>query len=413
MEQTDEKLGSLYGADAARQSGRYRLARNRFAQVFCRQPQEYFSVPGRSELGGNHTDHQNGRVLTAAVNLDSIAAVCAEEGGRIRILSEGYKPFDLSLEQTDPDPREAGTSVSLVRGIAARMAQCGHSVGGFSAYITSDVLPGSGLSSSASFEVLIGTILNHLYNAGQISPVEIAKTGKYAENEYFKKPSGLQDQMACALGGVSYIDFYDPDQPLYETIPFDLEGQGYTLCIINTAGAHCDLTAAYASIPHEMAQVARMLGHERMGQCDSAAFFSRLPEIRTECGDRAALRAYHFFAENDRPGKMAEALRAGDFKRFLDLVNESGRSSYEFLQNIFVSGRPQEQPLGIALALSEKILGSRGAWRVHGGGFAGTIQAYIPNDLTETYRAAMERIFGQGCCFFLTFRYTGPEALKG
>lgn len=408
-----EELRSLYGAGAAGQSARYRNARDCFVQQYGREPQAFFSVPGRSELGGNHTDHQNGRVLTAAVDLDSIAAVCAEDGEKIRILSEGYEPFELDLVQKEPLPEEAGTSVALVRGIGARMAQLGHNTGGFSAYITSDVLPGSGLSSSASFEVLTATILNHLYNGGSLGPVETAKIGQYAENEFFKKPCGLQDQMACALGGVSYIDFLYPDMPLHETIPFDLERQGYALCIVNTAGAHCDLTAEYASIPQEMMLVAKKLGHERLGHCDPQAFFSRLPELRAACGDRAVLRAYHFFAENERPEKMAQALRAGDFTGFLNLVNESGRSSHEFLQNISAAGRPQDQPLAIALALSEKILGSRGAWRVHGGGFAGTIQAYIPEDLKESYRAAMEPLFGRGCCFFLTFRYTGPQALRG
>ncbi len=404
----DQKLAELYGADASRQSGRYGIARDRFVQTFGGQPQKFFSVPGRSELGGNHTDHQNGCVLTAAVNLDTIAAVRAGGGGRIQILSEGYEPFTLNLGQKSALPHEAGTSISLVRGIAARMAECGYSVGGFSAYITSDVLPGSGLSSSASFEVLIGVIISHLYNGGGVEPAEIAKIGKFAENEYFKKPCGLQDQMACALGGVSYIDFLHADNPLHETIPFDLEKQGYALCIVNTGGAHSDLTAEYASIPAEMMQVAEMFGKEKMRFCGPDEFFCRLPEVRTAFGDRAVLRAYHFFAENERPAKMAQALRTGDFAGFLNLVNESGRSSYEFLQNIYVSGQPQDQPLAIALALSEKILGSRGAWRVHGGGFAGTIQAYIPDGLRQVYKNAMEAVFGSGCCYFLTFRYTGP-----
>ena len=411
MERIKQKLKALYGGGAETQLERYGLVRDRFIREFGSEPELFVSSPGRSELGGNHTDHQNGCVLTAAVDLDTIAAV-RKENGKIEIRSEGYEPFFVDLSDLSYMPEEAGTSRAIVRGIAARMAQCGYGTGGFCAAITSDVLPGSGLSSSASFEVLTGAILNFLYNQGALPPVKIAQIGQYAENEYFKKPSGLEDQMACALGGVSYIDFLDPAQPVYEGVPFDLKNQGYALCIVNTGGCHDSLTDEYASITKEMGDIAGRLGQQRLRHCDPSEFLRRLPALRASCGDRAVLRALHFFAENERPKKMADALLAGDFIEFLNLVKASGHSSYEYLQNVSVSGRPQEQALGIGLALSERVLANRGAWRVHGGGFAGTIQAYVPIDLLDEYKNAMRKVFGAGSCFVLNFRYTGPVCIN-
>ncbi len=410
MERMEEKLAALYGGEAGLQNERYALQRARFNGKFGVDPELFVSVPGRSELGGNHTDHQNGCVLTAAVNLDTVAAV-RKENGRITIVSEGYQPFSVDIGETVPVPEEAGTSRAIVRGIAARMAQCGYRTGGFCATVASDVLPGSGLSSSASFEVLIGAIMNFLYNDASVHPDEIAKIGQFAENEYFKKPSGLEDQMACALGGVSYIDFIDLGNPAYENIPFDLEEHGFVLCITDTGGSHHDLTEEYSAITREMGEVAGKLGQKLLRFCDLSEFYRRLPALRTECGDRAVLRAFHFFSENGRPKKMADALLKGDFTEYLNLVNASGRSSFEYLQNVSVLGRPREQSLGIGLALSERVLSGRGAWRVHGGGFAGTIQAYVPLDLLETYKKTVEEVFGSGSCHVLNFRYTGPEAI--
>lgn len=411
MERIKQMLEILYGEDAGPQYERYGLSCAGFVREFGGEPEMFVSTPGRSELGGNHTDHQNGCVLTAAVDLDTIAAV-RRQNGRIDIISEGYKPFTVDLSDPVPVPEEAGTSRAIVRGIAARMAQRGYKTGGFCATITSDVLPGSGLSSSASFEVLTGAIINYLYNGGAIHPVEIAKIGQYAENEYFKKPCGLEDQMACALGGVSYIDFMDPVRPVYENIPFDLKKHGFVLCITNTGGSHDGLTEEYASITREMQDVSGRLGQKRLRLCDPAEFFCRLPALRAACGDRAVLRALHFFAENERPKKMADALLADDFTAFLNLVNESGRSSWEYLQNVSVWSRPREQAIGVGLALSERVLANRGAWRVHGGGFAGTIQAYVPLDLLDAYRIVMQQVFGDGSCFVLNFRYTGSFCLN-
>lgn len=411
MERMNQKLETLYGSDAGTQSERYGRVSARFNREFGGEPGLFVSVPGRSELGGNHTDHQNGCVLTAAVNLDTIAAV-RKTSGKIEIFSEGYEPFSVDLDETAPVPEEAGTTRAIVRGIAARMKQFGYAAGGFCAAVASDVLPGSGLSSSASFEVLVGAVISFLYNGGVIPPEEIARIGQYAENEYFKKPCGMEDQMACALGGVSYIDFMDPARPVFQNIPFDLKQHGYALCITNTGGSHDGLTGEYASITRDMREIAGKLGHELLRFCDPSEFFRRLPSLRAECGDRAVLRAFHFFSENERPKKMADALLKGDFPEYLKLVNESGRSSFEYLQNVSVLGRPKEQALGIGLALSERMLANRGAWRVHGGGFAGTIQAYVPLDLLDAYKNTVQEVFGAGSCFMLDFRYAGPVCLN-
>ncbi len=406
-------LDMLYGSKAACQQQRYKEACGRFAALYGGRPDIFVSAPGRSELGGNHTDHQHGIVLTAAVDLDTIAAVCRQSDPVIEICSEGYAPFLVDLERLLPVADEAGNSAAIVRGVAAAFSSRGYNTGGFKAYVTSDVLPGSGLSSSASFEVLIGAIMSHLYNGGSVPAAEIAKIGQFAENEFFGKPCGLQDQMACALGGVSYIDFKDTTAPVYESIDFGLSAHGFALCITNTGGSHDNLTGEYAAIPGEMGTIAQNFGQRWLRFCDEQEVVSRLPELRAACGDRAVLRALHFFRENRRPQEMAAALRKGDFAEFLRVVNESGRSSFEYLQNVSVSATPESQPVGIGLALSERLLEGRGAWRVHGGGFAGTIQAYVPTDMVETYRNAMEAVFGSGCCYVLSFRSSGLTAVEG
>lgn len=405
------RLQALYGEKASEQYKRYEAVSGGIYRIFKQEPEYFFSVPGRSELGGNHTDHQHGCVLTAAVDLDTIAAVKKENGKTISVYSEGYPPFEIDLCALNPATEEAGTPASLVRGIAARMAEFGYSTGGFCAYVSSDVLPGSGLSSSASFEVLAGAIFNKLFNDNQISAMEIAKISRFAENEYFGKPCGLRDQMACALGGVCYIDFKDIEIPVYSKIPFDLSKHGYSMCITNTGGNHESLTDEYAAITREMRNIAERMGEKYLRFCDEDKFFSSLPEFRKTCTDRAVLRACHFFSENKRPDIMAAALSTGDFKTFLELVNESGRSSFQYLENVS-AGKPESQPLGIGLAVSENVLCGQGASRVHGGGFAGTIQAYVPFNLLENYIVTMENIFGKGCCRPLSFREEGPVSFN-
>ncbi len=405
-------MDDIYSGRAEYQRQRYAKAFDQFKVQYNAKPEVFISVPGRSELGGNHTDHQHGCVLTAAVDLDTIAAVSAHSEKKIDICSEGYAAFSVETDRLAPIPGESGKSASIVRGVAAGFKKQGYHIGGFKAVIASDVLQGSGLSSSASFEVLIGAIFSYLYNGGQVPAVELAKIGQYAENEFFGKPCGLQDQMACALGGVSYIDFRDTAASVYESIPFDLRSHGYALFITNTGGSHVNLTKEYAAIPQEMARISNRLGQKWLRFCSETEFMAGISEFRRECGDRAVLRAFHFFRENRRSQEMAEALKAGDFNRFLQFVNESGRSSWEYLQNVSVDGMPEDQPVGVALAVSERLLEGRGAWRVHGGGFAGTIQAYVPYDTAERYKKKMEDIFGCGCCYMLNFRPSGVAAVE-
>ena len=405
-------MDKLYGDQSGRQWQRYLHIAEGFAAQFCEPPEAFISSPGRSELGGNHTDHQHGCVLTAAVNLDTVAAVRRRPEPRINICSEGYAPFSVDIDRLDPDPREAGKPAAIVRGVAAGFTARGCYTGGFAAYITSDVLPGSGLSSSASFEVFIGAALSHLYNESTIPAAQLAMIGQHAENAFFDKPCGLQDQMACALGGVSYIDFADTANPVYENIAFDLSAHGYALCITNTGGSHDNLTQEYAAITVEMGAIAQRFGQRWLRFCDESEFLSHLPELRDECGDRAVLRAFHFFRENRRAAEMAETLKVGDFDAFMWTVNESGRSSWEYLQNVSVSGSPNIQPVAVGLALSEQLLAGYGAWRVHGGGFAGTIQAYVPHDMLTRYCSAMEAVFGAGCCHVLSFRPVGPAVVQ-
>lgn len=370
------------------------------------------SAPGRTEVGGNHTDHQRGRVLAAPVNLDIICVAAKNCENVIRVKSKGYNQDTVELSDLSARESEENKAISLIRGIAARISKLGYEIGGFDAYTTSDVLKGSGLSSSAAFEVAIGNILNHVYNGGKLSAVEIAQIGQYAENVYFGKPSGLLDQAASSVGGFVTMDFKDPEHPVVEPVEFDFEGSGHTLCVVDTKGNHADLTGEYAAIPPEMKSVARILGGEYLREVDENEFYLRLPEIREKLGDRPALRAMHFFGDNERVLKQVEALRGGDFSRFKELVTESGRSSYDLLQNVFTSSAPNEQGLSVALALSESMLSGRGAWRVHGGGFAGTIQAFVPNDILGKYRKLMERVFGEGACYELMIRPVGGIEVK-
>ena len=381
-----------------------------FAAAFGRQPRRYFSAPGRTEIGGNHTDHQRGRVLAAAVELEVLAAVDCNDSQWIRIQSQGYPLCCVDLQDLQPRPEEENTTAALIRGVAAAFADRGCKVRGFDAYVTSTVLPGSGLSSSAAFEVLLGTVCNGLFFENALPPVEIAKIGQWAENVYFGKPCGLMDQMASAVGGLITIDFADPAAPDVRSVAFDFEACGHRLCIIDTHASHADLTQEYAAVPAEMKAVAAYFGQEVLSGVDPKAFYSEMPALRQRCGDRAALRAMHYFEENSRVCRQVSALEKGDFPGFLELVKESGRSSFMYLQNVTVSGRTAHQEVALTLALCEKLLGGRGACRVHGGGFAGTVQAFVPEDLVEQFHRGMEELLGQGSCLWMDIRpYGGVE----
>ena len=408
-----QDLKALYGAEAEAQRARYAALNTAFAEAFgAAEALEYFSAPGRTEVGGNHTDHNNGKVLAAAVNLDVIAAVKKTENGVIRLKSAGYPMDTVDTAELSVQESEKERSAALIRGVCARLKALGYKVGGFDAVTASRVLKGSGLSSSAAFEVLVVTILSHLYNGGAIAPVEAAQISKYAENVYFGKPSGLLDQMAASVGGFTTMDFADPAAPKIEKIDFDLEKLGYALCVVDTGGNHADLTGEYAAVPAEMKAVAAEMGASVLREVDEAAFYAAIPSLRKTVGDRAVLRAIHFFSDNRIVDGEVGALKSGDFEEFKRLVIASGRSSAVNLQNVFAVVNPQEQWLSLALALIERQLSGRGAWRVHGGGFAGTVQAYVPLDMLEGFRAEMEAVFGAGACYVLSIRSVGGTKVQ-
>lgn len=378
-----------------------------FAGAFGGKPTRYFSAPGRTEIGGNHTDHQRGRVLAAAVNLDMQAAVRPNGSKTIRVLSQGYPMSVVDLTDLTPQAGEVNGTPALIRGVAARFVQLGCPVEGFDAYMESTVLPGSGLSSSAAYEVLIGTILNCLFFDGKVSQPEIAMIGQYAENVFFGKPCGLMDQTASAVGGMVTIDFADKDHPLIEPVEFDFASCGHALCIIDSRASHADLTDEYAAIPSELKHICAYFGKEVLRQIPQADFFAAIPALREKCGDRAVLRAIHFYQDNDRVPQQVAALQRGDFAEFLRLVKESGHSSYMYLQNVIPAGYTAHQDMGIALALCEHYLQGRGAYRVHGGGFAGTVQAFVPFDLLDSFRAGIDSVLGEGACHVLSIRPQG------
>ena len=383
-----------------------------FAAAFGGTPERYFSAPGRTEIGGNHTDHQRGRVLAAAVNLDTRAAVRRNGTDTIRILSEGYPLCQVNLKELTPVEAEINTTPALIRGIAARFVELGCRVEGFDAYCQSSVLPGSGLSSSAAYEVLIGTIVNHLFFGGKISQPEIAMIGQYAENVFFGKPCGLMDQTASAVGNLVTIDFLDKDHPVIEPVDFDFSACGHALCIIDSQASHADLTDEYAAIPGELKAVCACFGKEVLTQIDEADFYGRLPYLRRKCGDRAVLRAVHFYQENARVPQQVAALKAGDFDAFLALVRQSGCSSYMYLQNVIPAGCKEHQDVAVALALCEHYLQGKGAFRVHGGGFAGTVQAFVPFHMLEEFRTGIDAVLGQGACHVLSIRPQGGVEMK-
>ena len=407
----DSRLAEVYGAEAvAAQKTRYAAAMDAFSLLYgADRDVSLFSVSGRSELSGNHTDHNHGCVVAASINLDIIAVASANQDNVIRVKSEGFSmdEVDITAYHT-PDPEKFATSASIIAGMSAQFAQNGLCTGGFDAYTTSDVLKGSGISSSAAFEDMIGNILNHLYNNGCVDNVEIAKMSQKAENQFFGKPCGLMDQVACAHGGIVAIDFADPAKPIIRGVPFDITAAGYALCIVNTGGNHADLTDDYASIPAEMKSVAAYFGKKVLREVDEADVIAAIPALRKQLGDRAVLRALHFFAENKRVLAQTEALLSDDLDAFLSHVCASGQSSFCYLQNIYTTKAPDEQGLSLALCLAERVLaGKSAAWRVHGGGFAGTIQAFVPVALVEQFRAAMDSALGEGACLPLHIRQVG------
>ena len=410
----DAKMQQMYGvyADAL---GQYRKrisdALTAFISIYGEQPVRVFSVSGRTELGGNHTDHQHGRVLCGGISRDIIAVAAPTDKAVIRVKSEGYPEDTVDLASLSPKKDEAGRSAALIRGTAARFSALGKPVGGFCAYTASDVLKGSGMSSSAAFEVMIGTICNDFFADRAFSQAELAMIAQYAENEFFMKPCGLMDQMACALGGVTAIDFADPAAPEYTQVPLDLAAEGYALCIIDSGADHADLTDEYGAVSAEMKAVAHTLGKDVLRNTDESAFWQALSEIRKQCGDRAVMRAIHFYGDNARVPKQIEALRNGDFNTYLRYVNASGESSAFALQNIYASGQQREQAVAVTIALCRHLLNGTGACRVHGGGFAGTVQAYVPLDQVDAFRVAVDAVLGEGACHVLQIRACGACAL--
>lgn len=402
------RLLSVYGDEATCQQERFLSLAETFEKDFnCDADLRFFSAPGRTEVGGNHTDHNNGKVLAAAINLDAIAAVEARDDGIICVNSQGYSPITVDTANLNVVDEEAGKSSALIRGVCARFNELGYKYGGFNASVTSCVLSGSGLSSSAAYEVLIGTILNYLYNDGKISAVEIAQISQYAENVYFKKPCGLMDQTACSVGGFVKIDFEDTGAPVIDKVDFDIAKHGYNLCIVDTGGNHADLTGDYAAIRLEMNSVAEYFGKSVLRQVDEKDVFENIGDIRKKTGDRAIERAIHFYNENKRVERLSKALSEGDFDEFKNTIIESGKSSYMYNQNCFTLSAPNEQPVALALCVSEELLKGKGAYRVHGGGFAGTIQAFVPVDETENYVSSMRKIFGENSCYILKVRSHG------
>ncbi len=407
----DEKFAMLYPGDSS-QKERYCRVISEFESLYGKdRVAGLYSAPGRTEIGGNHTDHNHGCVLAASVDLDAIAVAAMSEGNLVNVKSEGY-PMD-TVDITDLSPRESefGRSSALVRGVCAEFVSRGYKIGAFDAATASNVLSGSGLSSSAAFEVLLGTILNFMFNDGKVSAVEIAQIAQAAENKFFGKPCGLLDQMTSSVGSFVKIDFNDPSKPVIEKLEFDFASSGHALCIVDTGGSHSDLTDEYAAVRKEMESVAEYLGKSVLREVDEAEFVKNIAGIRSACGDRAVLRAMHFYGDNARVDKQAAALKCGDFETFKKYIIESGRSSYMYNQNVFSCKKSAEQPVSLALSLSEKLLDGCGAWRVHGGGFAGTIQAFVPLDKLDEYKDLMESVFGSGSCYILSVRPVGGVEL--
>ncbi len=408
MKNIDSTLEKLYGKKTVyAQRERYQKAEQNFKELFGDTEPMIFSASGRTEISGNHTDHNRGKVLAAAVSLDVIAFAVPTDDGVITVKSEGFPQDTVDISDLSVKESDKNTSAALIRGVADGLKRDGFKIGGFKAYTTSNVLKGSGISSSAAFEVLIGTVLSHMYNDGAVSPVKIAQIAQYAENVHFGKPSGLMDQMASSVGGFIEIDFADPANPVIRSIDYDFAKSGYSLCIVDTKGSHADLTPEYAAIPPEMKSVAKFFGKSELRDITREQLWENISEIRGKCGDRAVSRALHFFDENERVEREAEALGSGDFDAFLREVTDSGNSSFKYLQNIFAPSSVREQGMVLGLYTAERVLNGRGACRVHGGGFAGTIQAFVPDDLLDKFTSDMEQLFGAGSCYHLYIRPLG------
>lgn len=405
----DEKLAMLYGKDAVpAQRERYKGIAGKFEEIFGKQEKVFiFSAPGRTEIGGNHTDHNNGCVLAAGVDMDAAAVVFPTEDNIIELHSEGFEIAPVDISDLSVNKSEYGSSESLIRGVAAGLKNAGYNIGGFKAYTSSNVIAGSGLSSSAAFEVLIGTVLSHLYCGGEVSSVKLAQIAQYAENVYFGKPSGLMDQMASSVGGFIFIDFKDTENPVIDSVTVDFSKYGYSLFIVDTKGSHADLTPDYAAIPPEMKSVAEFFGKKVLREITREQLWDNIAEIRKKCGDRAVSRALHFFDENERAALEFEALKKEDIPEFLRLVRESGDSSFKYLQNIYSMRNTAEQGLVLGLYAAESVLKGEGALRVHGGGFAGTIQVYVPKPKEKEFIETEEKLFRKDCCHKIYIRPVG------
>lgn len=414
----EHALTQLYGTNQeiiAKNIKRFQQLEREYQKHFGEADLQYFSTPGRIEISGNHTDHNHGMVLAASIDLDTIAVAAKTSANEIVVYSEGYGgPFVVKLDDLAVKAEEKGTTIALMRGIAARFKELGAATGGFNICLSSSVLPGSGLSSSASFEVLIGTVLNCLYNERRISPEELAAIGQFAENNYFGKPCGLMDQMACAVGGIIFIDFKDPKDPIVKKVKFDSGKENICVLVIDTGGNHADLTEDYAAIPAEMKAIAGDMGATVLRDISKERFFKALPDLRKKHGDRAVLRALHFIGENERVADQVASLENGDFATFMNFVKASGNSSYKLLQNIYTTKNVREQGIAMALALTENYLAKvhAGACRVHGGGFAGTILVLLPEDQVKNYLTDIEPVFGDNCATILSFRKHGTVCLN-
>lgn len=410
--QYNELLMDIYLDDSKieYQKDRYIKAIEKFEELYGEDEAEIYSAPGRSEICGNHTDHQHGEVLAASINLDAIAIV--KKNDNVRVVSDHYKMITISLDDIEKKEEEEGTTTALIKGVLKGLKDRGNKIGGFDAYITSDVLIGAGLSSSAAFETIIGTIISGLYNDMKVAASDIAIIGQYAENVYFGKPCGLMDQMACSVGNLVHIDFADKENPVIDPVSFDFAKYGYSLCITDTKGSHADLTHEYAAVPAEMREAAAVLGKEVLHGVTLEELLENAEEIRKKTSDRAYLRAIHFVTENVRVQKAVAALRAEDFDGFLKQIQASGDSSYKYLQNVYTNQDVKHQNVSVALAVSDAILGGNGVCRVHGGGFAGTIQAFVKNEAVKEYKETLDRVFGNGACEVLKIRkYGGMKVL--
>ena len=405
------RLASLYccaPAETASEAARYAAVLDGLEKTFGSHAEAgLYSAPGRTEIGGNHTDHQHGRVLAGSVNIDMIAAAAPNDKNRLRVQSEGYDLCVIDLNDLEARKEEENTTAALLRGECAAFTQRGAKLAGLDVYVSSNVPKGSGVSSSAAFEVLIGVILNDCFMTEKVSPIAIAQIGQWAENVYFGKPCGLMDQTACAVGGVITIDFKDPAHPVVGRTAIDLAKHGFVMCISDTKGSHADLTDDYAAIRREMESVAEQFGKKVLREVDEDEFYKALPKLRKAVGDRAVVRAMHFYNDCRRAAQLCDAVREDDFQTFLRLIIEGGHSSFEFNQNAYSIKNPKEQGVPVALALSQRVLNGRGAWRLQGGGFAGTIQAFVPVDLLDAYKASIDGCFGEGSCHVLNIRNYG------